>query len=697
MPEAVVFLVDEKKFIRKLIKTFVTHPARFPQWFIEELVKVWWFRRGTNDDVADLVLAGTSAGFPGIAPWRLNYLKLVRTFRSNFLRSGEGPPGTSAESTLFYCVHQCIREARSRDVLERREGEGSFSVDEAMDLLCSVLTEVTGVVLVYFRDGQRELSLRANKTFPLWLNEAESRLRGAVLFDHDGAAPVLEYGTCDPTNADNHLWIERHSGRPARPVFVHPDAFYRFMRYNDPGGKGGLESQGHGAAPTASFVVMDPMKLARPPELRGSVSGRRAMAASDGRRGLGESAMRQLNNVLFRALAAGASDLHLESGPGGLEVRYRIHGILESQPVISSKEQPLVLSAFKLLSGMDVARKRAFQDGHRVLSAPDLDRIKVDARFSVVPTIHGEKMVIRILDRKEMVRDLSTLGMKPQDQRALELAIRGSKGLILLSGPTGSGKTSTLYSCLNAIVNGTQHIITVEDPVEVEFEGVQQIQVNPRQGVTFAGGLRAILRQDPDVIMVGEIRDRQTAKMVVQASLTGHLVLSTIHANTARDIPARLQSLGVSEFESDQVLTLAISQRLIRKLCICAVPTDDSALRSIIVGLTIEDELNRAVEKYRLLKNQTSSEPNFKMVKPEYKGKKRGCGETGCHGGYKGRQALFDVYDPRSKETNMMRGEESDGVDPLLRDAMRMVVNGETSLEEVIRVFGATPKTDLYS
>jgi len=268
--------------------------------------------------------------------------------------------------------------------------------------------------------------------------------------------------------------------------------------------------------------------------------------------------------ILRYATEGGASDIHLEHTSDSVRVRYRIDGILGTSLVLPRKVQSAVIARIKILSNMRLDEKRKPQDGR---FSAKIEGRKIDFRVSTFPTYYGEKVVMRILDHEKGVKKLDDLGLSERNLRHIREALKQSYGLILLSGPTGSGKTTTLYSMLEEVDRETKNVLSLEDPVEYNIEGVNQSQVRPEIGYTFANGLRTTLRQDPDVIMVGEIRDQETAKLAIQAALTGHLVLSTIHANNAIGVIPRLLDMGVDSYLIAPTLILTIAQRLVPQLC----------------------------------------------------------------------------------------------------------------------------------
>src|SRR5436190_13851250 len=268
--------------------------------------------------------------------------------------------------------------------------------------------------------------------------------------------------------------------------------------------------------------------------------------------------------MILEALRARASDIHLEATPDGLRVRYRIDGVLHDISRPPRQYQAAVLSRIKIMASLNIAERRLPQDGRIRLRLSDRE---LDLRVSINPTLHGESVVLRILDRGAGVRNMDELGMPRAALEVFERLIHQPHGIILVTGPTGSGKTTTLYAALSRLERSRLNIMTVEDPVEYALEGVGQTQVNPRIELTFARALRSILRQDPDIIMIGEIRDLETAQIAVQASLTGHLVLATLHTNDAASAVTRLADMGVEPYLLASTLLGVLAQRLVRCLC----------------------------------------------------------------------------------------------------------------------------------
>ena len=274
--------------------------------------------------------------------------------------------------------------------------------------------------------------------------------------------------------------------------------------------------------------------------------------------------IRLANSILSQAVRQKASDIHLEPFEEEVKVRYRLDGVLYNVLSIPQKLKAGIISRFKLMANLNIAEKRLPQDGRLRVIVAGRD---VDIRVSIIPTFFGERVVLRLLDKQRGVISLANIGLSPENEAAMERLLSRSNGIILVTGPTGSGKTTTLYAALNRINTPEKNIITIEDPIEYQLKGIGQIQVNPKIDLTFAGGLRSILRQDPDIIMVGEIRDAETAEIAMQASLTGHLVLSTLHTNDAATAVTRLIDMGVEPFMVASSLSAVMAQRLVRVIC----------------------------------------------------------------------------------------------------------------------------------
>lgn len=387
-----------------------------------------------------------------------------------------------------------------------------------------------------------------------------------------------------------------------------------------------------------------------------------------------DTAAQTLDDLLHQALAQGASDVHFESGENLFRARFRIDGWLRIAATPALQLRDAMLSRLKVLARMDIAEKRLPQDGR--IQYHYLDHV-VDLRVSSLPTLHGEKIVVRILNFSRERPGLAALGYEPDDRAKLVQAIGQPHGLILMTGPTGSGKTLSLYSCLELLNRTEVNISTVEDPSEIHLPGANQVNINDRAGLSFATTLRALLRQDPDVIMVGEIRDLETAEIAIQAAQTGHLVLSTLHTNDAPGSLARLRHMGVAAFNVAASVTLITAQRLVRRLCEhCKQAMNDEQLNFFLSSLS---EIDRQAIAPR---TQTQVTP-YKAI---------GC--NACDKGYKGRIGLYQVMPiTEAMQTLIMRDSDAqtlaaqaalEGVRTLRQAGWLKVLQGITSVEEVM-------------
>lgn len=379
--------------------------------------------------------------------------------------------------------------------------------------------------------------------------------------------------------------------------------------------------------------------------------------------------IRYVNTLIFRAASQRASDIHIEPFEKELKVRFRIDGVLHDVDSEDKYWQPSILSRVKVMANLNIAEKRLPQDGRIGLKIAGQD---VDIRVSTVPTRYGERIVLRLLDKSKVMLELSSLGLSGSVSKVVQKIIRKSHGIILVTGPTGSGKTTTLYACLSHINSVDKNILTIEDPVEYELGGIGQMQVNPKIDFTFANGLRAILRQDPDVVMVGEIRDLETVEIAVQASLTGHLVFSTLHTNDAPGAITRLLDMGVEPFLISSSLIAVMAQRLVRVLCShCKLPYEltDAQCREL------------------------SLDPGTLSSRLAHKNNPNGC--SYCQQtGYFGRIGIHEMLlvDDSVRQMIMDRADanqirsSSKGMTSLRQDGAQKILEGTTSFEEVLRV-----------
>lgn len=386
--------------------------------------------------------------------------------------------------------------------------------------------------------------------------------------------------------------------------------------------------------------------------------------------------VRLVNMIVSQAVRDRASDIHVEPQAVSVKVRYRIDGMLREAMKIPRGSHAAIASRFKIMASMDIAERRVPQDGRVQLK---VEGQEIDLRVSTLPTIHGEKVVCRVLFRRGAQVKLEQLGFLPYNLELWNRALARPHGIILVTGPTGSGKTQTLYASLNQLNSVDKNIITVEDPVEFRLDGINQVQTNVKAGLTFASGLRSMLRQDPDIIMVGEIRDRETAEIAVNAALTGHLVLSTLHTNDAPGATVRLVDMGVEPFLAASSLICVLSQRLVRKVCTkCAeeyVPDDESW-----------GWWTRTTAKL-------SDRPALGLPRKLVHGKGcRACGDTG----YSGRTAIHEIMMVNEPIRELVsRNAPSDeiaatarrqGMKRLIEDGAEKVLAGVTTIDEVLRV-----------
>ncbi|MFP5218783.1 MAG: ATPase, T2SS/T4P/T4SS family [Actinomycetes bacterium] len=378
--------------------------------------------------------------------------------------------------------------------------------------------------------------------------------------------------------------------------------------------------------------------------------------------------VRLVDVVLADAVRARASDVHVEPQAGELRIRYRVDGLLRDVMTVPKNATSATVSRIKIVSGLDIAERRRPQDGRAKLH---VDGMTVEARVSTLPTLHGEKVVIRLLPRADNVPMLGRTGLTAPQLELINSALVQSQGLVLITGPTGSGKTNTLYAGIQQVSTPDRNIVTLEDPVEIQVPGITQVQVSEKQGLTFARGLRSVLRQDPDIVLVGEVRDAETAELALKASLTGHLVLTTLHTNDAVAAVTRLVDMGVEPFLVASSLTLVVAQRLVRRPCeACAAPYVPSPRTLALLGLSDKD-----LADARPLRG-------------------KGCAE--CAGtGYRGRMGVFEVLPVTAQlrqvllttptEAAIGAAARANGMLTLRAAALAAAHRGETTYEEVLR------------
>ncbi|MDY2589797.1 MAG: GspE/PulE family protein, partial [Agathobacter sp.] len=373
-----------------------------------------------------------------------------------------------------------------------------------------------------------------------------------------------------------------------------------------------------------------------------------------------------VNSIIEQAARLRASDIHIEALESKVRVRYRIDGALYEKASYAVSLLPAIIARLKIVGGMDISEKRKPQDGRITLI---IDRREYDIRVSILPTVFGEKCVMRLAQKQALTRDKSELGFSPDELKAFDHILQNPNGILLVTGPTGSGKSTTLYTALSELNREDVNIITVEDPVEANIDGINQVQTNVKADLTFASALRSILRQDPDIIMIGEIRDGETAGIAVQASITGHLVVSTLHTNSAAGTISRLEDMGIESYLLADSLIGIIAQRLVRRLC-------PSCKKEHM--LTDEEKELMEIPKYK----------EVKVYEP--------CGCEACEKtGYKGRIGIYEIMTVTPKLKSMIARNVSadelkeaamaEGMHTLRQSAAIKVLEGVTSVNEMIR------------
>jgi general secretion pathway protein E len=379
--------------------------------------------------------------------------------------------------------------------------------------------------------------------------------------------------------------------------------------------------------------------------------------------------IRLVNQLIARAVETHASDVHLEPFPDRMRIRYRYDGVLHEVEPPPARLQAAVISRVKIMARLDIAERRLPQDGRIKLTVRGHE---IDFRVSTIPALYGEKVVLRVLDRTAVEFDYEKLGLPPDIRSGVERALELPNGMVLVTGPTGSGKTTTLYTGLLRLNTVARNVVTVEDPIEYQLAGINQIQVKPQIGLNFASLLRSILRQDPDVIMIGEIRDLETAQIAVQAALTGHLVLSTVHTNSAAATMTRLRDMGLEDYLMTATLKAVLAQRLVRRLC-PSCKTADPAPAALIERLGLE---------------RLAPASQIALYHPT------GC--PACRGtGFRGRRAIAELLVPNraidrlifdgADDAAIERAAVEGGMRPIFDSGLLAVIEGDTTIEEVVR------------
>jgi type IV pilus assembly protein PilB len=524
------------------------------------------------------------------------------------------------------------------------EGKASGRSPEQVLLESGAITGDQLARAVAQRFGLDHVDLTIYKTDVSALNsitpQAARRL-GAVPIGKDDDNTLL-VAMSDPSNVLALDDLKLMTGSEVRPVVASPDDIVgligRMSRFDDA---------------VAEAIEIGEEELAEVSEIRES--------ADDA------PVIKLVNSIIGQAVEEGASDIHLEPEGREMRVRFRVDGVLRETTQIPRRMIAGVVSRVKIMADLDIAEKRVPQDGRVSLT---VEGHPIDTRVVTMPRVDGEGIVMRILDKSQALIGLEQLGMAEASEELFEDAFRRSFGAVLVTGPTGSGKSTTLYAALNEINEPQRNIITIEDPVEYQLPGVNQLQVNLKAGLTFASGLRAMLRADPDVIMVGEIRDGETAKIAIESALTGHLVLSTLHTNDAPSAITRLTEMNIEPFLSASAIVCVVAQRLVRQLCTyCKSRTMLSVSSLEKAGFNVAFDL----EAYEPV----------------------GCGRCGGSG-YKGRTGLYEVMSvsdeirdlivERASSEEIRKVAVAQGMRPLRADGFEKVKNGITSIAEVARV-----------
>ena len=485
---------------------------------------------------------------------------------------------------------------------------------------------------------------------------AFARRNGLIGLHHDDGDGPLAVALSDPRNVEALQVVGRYLNRPVTPVLSPPDAVNAAI------------DAAYGGQTGQAQALLDRLDVPRRDDVLAAV---RDLA---GREDLLDVASRAptiqlVNLILFEAVQARASDVHVQPTEHDLTVRMRIDGVLYDLFTLPKAIQEEVVSRLKVMGRMNIAEKRLPQDGR---AGVQIGERNVDLRIASLPTSFGERVVVRLLDKDRRLARLGDLGMAAAELRRFRQLVNSEHGIVLVTGPTGSGKTTTLYAALREIDRTRRNVLTLEDPIEYQLEGVSQTQVSEKKGMTFAGGLRSVLRQDPDIIMVGEIRDRETAVMAIQSALTGHLVFSTLHTNDAASAVTRLLDLGIEPYLLASSLSGVLAQRLVRRVCPeCGEATGESLRELEHLGVG-GDHI-------------------------QFSTARRGSGCPACRGtGYRGRLGLFElltVDEPvrrqilaRAAAEDVKSAATAGGMRTLHEDGVAKVLDGATTVEELTRV-----------
>jgi type IV pilus assembly protein PilB len=537
--------------------------------------------------------------------------------------------------------------------------------DEEITALLSKQYGVPSIAL-----GQFEIDPAVIKLVPA---EAVRKYQ-IVPLSRNGAA--LTIAMTDPTNVFAMDDVKFMTGYNVEPVVASETAVIDSIdKYYGGGTPAGKVSQGGGAGESAlelAVRTLGEMEAAEEDDVEVIEDLEEISAETLAKQGEEAPVIKLVNVILMSAISKGASDIHIEPYEKEYRIRYRIDGILYNIMSPSLKMRDAITSRVKIMAKLDIAEKRLPQDGRIKIRFSDNGSSKdIDFRVSCLPTLFGEKIVMRLLDKSKLMLDMTKLGFEDESLRKLEVAINKPWGMVLVTGPTGSGKTTTLYSSISRINTPETNIMTAEDPVEFNLQGVNQVQVRENIGLNFAAALRSFLRQDPNIILVGEIRDFETAEIAVKAALTGHLVLSTLHTNDAPSTINRLMNMGIEPFLVASSLNLVCAQRLVRRVCqSCKVAEDLPAQALEQIGFTTEE-----ARKVKAFKGSGCEK----------------CNKTG----YKGRVGLYEVMEITDELRELIlvgasalelsRKAIEEGMITLRGSGLRKISAGMTSIEEVLR------------
>lgn len=496
----------------------------------------------------------------------------------------------------------------------------------------------------------------------------------------------LSVAMVDPSNLQAVDFIARKTGYNIKPYMAIKDQIDAVISNYTEGLGAEVAQVLHQATTTAQQASPDEQKAKEQKSFRDSAKDVENLVQD-------APITRALNAILEYAINSKASDIHIEPREAELKIRFRIDGILQDAMTLPKATEPPLISRIKILSNLKIDEHRIPQDGEAQYKIGDR---AVDLRIAIAPITYGEQVVMRILDKSEALLTLDNLGFRGRSLRLIKDGMEKPHGMILSTGPTGSGKSTTLYAVIEAIKNVAINIVTLEDPVEYKIDGINQIQINSPVGLTFATGLRSILRQDPNVIMVGEIRDHETADLAVQAALTGHVVLSTLHTNSASGVLPRMLDMGIEPFLVASTINTVVGQRLVRKVCEnCKKPFESTQaatqLVNRVLGALLPKNESEAGAKETELGYENLPIYNEKAY-TLYKGE--GCSQ--CTDGYKGRTGVYEVFElneamekllvQHATTSDIQKQAQADGMITMQQDGMLKVLLGLTTLEEVSRV-----------